>query len=125
MSLSLHIFCGCSGESYSIFCERTMSLLNIPVSNCPFSLEYSDLTDDEAWFVKKIMKKKGTMTNTREAITDFNHQLSIFIWVKTRIQERSAVVSTNSTSKATGEETVTGDDSIIEAATPSTSQVIG
>ena len=71
------------------------------------------------------MKKTGTMTYNREEITDFNHQFSIAIRVKKRIQERSAVVSTNSTSKAKGEETVTGDDSIIEAATPSTSQVIG
>ena len=27
-------FRGCSGESYRLFCERNMSLLNIPVSNC-------------------------------------------------------------------------------------------
>ena len=27
-------FRGCSGESYWIFCERTLSLLKIPVRNC-------------------------------------------------------------------------------------------
>ena len=36
-------FCGFSGESYRLFCERTMSLLNIPVSNCSFALDYSAL----------------------------------------------------------------------------------
>ena len=71
------------------------------------------------------MKNTGTMTDTREAITDINHQLSITIWVKKRIQERSAVVSTIFTSQETVEETVTGDNSIIEATTPSTSQEIG
>ena len=70
------------------------------------------------------MKKTGNMIDTREEITDFNNQLSISIWVKRRIQERYAVVSTSSTSQATGEETVTGDGEIIEAATPSTSQAI-
>ena len=65
------------------------------------------------------------MTDTQEAITDFNHWFSIAIRVKKRIQESSAIVSTSSTSQATGEETVVGDDSIIETATPSSSQVIG
>ena len=41
-----------------------MSLLNIPVSNCSFALDYSALTEDETWFVKEIMKKKDTMTYT-------------------------------------------------------------
>ena len=71
------------------------------------------------------MKKTGTMTDTWEAITDFNHQLSISLRVKKRIQDRAAVVSTSSTSQATGEETVTGDNSIIGSSTPSTSQAIG
>ena len=31
-------FSGCLGESYWIFCERIMSLLNIPVINCLFVL---------------------------------------------------------------------------------------
>ena len=95
-------FCGCLGDSYRIFCKRTMSLLNILFNNCSFILYQSDLTEDEAWFVKEIMNKTGNMTDTRESITDFNHQLSIAIWVKKRIQERSAVVSASSTSQATG-----------------------
>ena len=37
-------FRGCSGESYRLFLERTMSLLKIPVSNCSFELDYSDMT---------------------------------------------------------------------------------
>ena len=57
-------FCGCPGESYRIFCERTMSILNIPVINCSFTLYYSALTEDEAWFIKEIMKKTSTMTDT-------------------------------------------------------------
>ena len=32
-------FRGCSGESYRLFCERNMSLLNIPVINCLFVLD--------------------------------------------------------------------------------------
>ena len=96
--------------------------MNILVINCSFALEYSYLNEDEAWFVKEIMKNTGTMTDTREAITDFNNQLSIVIWVKKLIQERPTIVSTIYTSQATGEEGVTGDDSIMEAATPSTSQ---
>ena len=83
------------------------------------------MTEDEALFVNEIMKNMGTMTDTREAITDFNNQLSISIQVKKRIQERSAFVSTSYTSQETGEETVTGDASTIEAATPSSNQAIG
>ena len=65
------------------------------------------------------------MTDTQEAITDFNHELSIVIRVKKLIQESPAVVSTSSTSQSTGEETVTSDDPIIEADTHSTSQAKG
>ena len=79
-------FRGYSGESYQLFCESTMSLLNIPVSNFLFLFDYSDLTEDELWFVKEIMKNTGTMIYTWEEITDFNHQLSISIRVKKRIQ---------------------------------------
>ena len=71
------------------------------------------------------MKKTGTITDTWEAITDFNNQLSIDILVKKQLQERSVVVSTSSNSQSTREETLTGDDYIIKAATPSSSQSIG
>ena len=118
-------FRGCSGESYRLFFERTMYLLNIPVSNCSFALDYSTLTEDEAWIVKEITKRTGTMTDNQEAITYFNHQLSIAIQVKKRIQKRSTIVCTSSTSQAIGYKTVTGDDSIIEASTTSNSQVVG
>ena len=51
--------------------------------------------------------------------------MSIYIRVKKRIQESSTVVYKSSTSQATEEETVTGDDSTIEAATPFNNQEIG
>ena len=71
------------------------------------------------------MKNMGTMKDTPEAITDFNHQFSISILVKKRVQENFAVVSTGFTSQAIGEETETIKYSIIEATAPSTRQAIG
>ena len=118
------LFRECSGDSYRLFRENTMYLLSIPVSNCSFALDHSDLNEDEVQFVKKIMKVTGNMTDTQEAITDFNHQFLIAIWVKKQIQERSTVVSTSSSIQATGEDTVTGDNSTIEYATLSNSQAI-
>ena len=71
------------------------------------------------------MKNMGTMKDTPEAITDFNHQFSISIRGKKRIQENFTVVSTGFTSQAIGEETDTSKYSIIEATAPSTRQAIG
>ena len=70
------------------------------------------------------MKKTGTMSETQEAIADFNHQLSIDIRVKKRIQELSAVV-TSRTSQPTREEPMTADNSINEASAPLPKQAIG
>ena len=67
--------------------KRCMSLLNITVSNCAFALDFSALEEDKSWFVQEIMKKTDTMSNTREAVANFNHQLSIAIRVKKLIQE--------------------------------------
>ena len=39
---------GCSGESYQLFCETSMSFLNIPLSNCSFGLDYSVLSSGDA-----------------------------------------------------------------------------
>ena len=60
------------------------------------------MTEDEACFVKEIMKNTGIITDTWEEITNFNNQLSISIRVKKRIQERSAAVYTSSTIQETG-----------------------
>ena len=81
-------FRGCAYESWRNFAERAMSLLNIPLSNCSFAVDFECLEEDEMWFVEQIMKKSGTMNETRKCIDDFNHQLDVTIRIKQRIAER-------------------------------------
>ena len=70
-------FCGCAYESWSNFVEQAMSLLNIPISNCAFAVDYFCFEEDEMWFVDKIMKKSGTMNETRKYIDDSTSNLRL------------------------------------------------
>ena len=97
-------FRGAQGESYRLFCERCMSLLQISISNCSFMLDYSALSPEDAWFIDKIMNTTGTMAETRQAINDFNEQLAVVIRVKQRIQARNTSISVNNIAKMSGGE---------------------
>ena len=67
-----------------------MSLLNLPLSNCSFAVDFDCLEEDEMWFVEQIMRRSGTMNETRQCIDDFNRQLDVTIRMKQRIAERDS-----------------------------------
>ena len=62
--------------------EQAMSLLNIPISNCAFAVDYFCFEEDEMCFVDGIMKKSGTVNETRKCIDEFNQQLEIVKRIK-------------------------------------------
>ena len=81
-------FCGCAGQSWRLFAERPMSLLNLAVSNCAFNVDLDCLKENERWFIKKILKISGTMKETRTCIKEFNHQLKVVKKMKSHISMR-------------------------------------
>ena len=66
-----------------------MSIANVAWSNCAFAVDYSVLEEDKQWFRTRIMKKSGTMAETRKVIEDFCQQLEIVKRIKQRKREES------------------------------------
>ena len=62
-----------------------MSLLNLPISNCSFKSDQDCLGEKDKWFINQILKKSGTMAETRKCIAEFNHQLEVVKRMKRRI----------------------------------------
>ena len=54
-----------------------MSLLGLSISNCGFLLDQDCLGEKDNWFVDQILKRSGTMAETRKCIAEFNHQYEI------------------------------------------------
>ena len=81
-------FRGCAGQSWRLFAERTMSLLNLAVSNCAFNVDLECLEENERWFIEMILKRSGTMKETRTCIEEFNYQLEVVKRMKRRISKR-------------------------------------